>query len=701
MKFLQAGALAVAVSARSAQATNPIQKVLSLLSDLQAKIVKEGEQAQKEYQEYAEWCEDRSRNVAFEIKTGKGEVAELQAAIEGATADSSAMTAKIDELGSSLSTNDADLKAATGIRNQESSDFQAEEKDLEDTISTLERAVGILEREMRKGGASALQLQGAGNLAKALTVMVDASMLNTQDASKLSALVQAESKATEDEDSDSDDATIGAPAAASYKGHSNDIVGVLEDLLEKAQGQLEASRKKESNAHHNFAMLKQSLEDEVKNGEKDMAATKKNLAATQEAQAVATGDLDVTSKALAEDEKTHSTLHQDCMTKSQDFEAATKSRGEELKALAEAKSVIGENTGGAESVAYGSSSFLQLGSSGDSALQTSSGLRSGTDLANFEVVRLVRDLARKHHDTQLTQLAQRMAAAVRFSGTAGQGPFDKVKGLITDMIDRLLKDGETDASHKAYCDKEMSETATKKEDKTALIEKLSVKIDSMTAKSAQLKEEVAELHKALAELAASQAETSKIRVEEKSIFTRNKADSEQGLNAIKSALKTLREYYAAGDDKAHESADGAANGVIGLLEVVESDLSKGLAEMSVAENTAQSNYDRETQENKIERATKEQDVKYKVKESKSLDKTVSEANSDRQGAQAELDAILEYMTKLTPTCVAKPETYEERAGRRTAEIEGLKEALKVLEGESALIQRAKGHRRFRGVAQHF
>merc|ERR1719277_1824795 len=104
-------------------------------------------------------------------------------------------------------------------------------------------------------------------------------------------------------------------------------------------------------------MLKQSLTDEVEFAEKDMGKAKKSLAESQEKKAAAEGDLDVTSKDLAEDIKTKSTLHQDCMNAAEEFELATKSRGEELKALATAKKVIKEATGGAAEQSYG---FSQL-----------------------------------------------------------------------------------------------------------------------------------------------------------------------------------------------------------------------------------------------------------------------------------------------------------------------------------------------------
>jgi len=301
----------------------------------------------------------------------------------------------------------------------------------------------------------------------------------------------------------------------------------------------------------------------------------------------------------------------------------------------------------------------------------------------------VRDLGRKQHSQALTQLAVRMATAA-----SGADPFAKVKGLIMDMLDKLQADAQSEATHKAYCDEQLGETLTKKEEKEALIDKLTTKVDSAEARSAQLKDEVASLQKALAELAKSQLEMNKIRSDEKSTFETNKVDSEQGLEGIKVALKILRDYYAK-DDAAHDAAEGSATGIIGMLEVVESDLSKGLAEMSVAEGVAADEYKRQTQANEISKTTKTQDVTYKTKEATHLDQTLAETKSDRSGAQAELDATLEYNSKLIAMCTNKVDTYEERTGRREAELAGLKEALATLEGESAFMQKGSILRRLR------
>merc|ERR1711920_73392 len=109
-----------------------------------------------------------------------------------------------------------------------------------------------------------------------------------------------------------------------------------------------------------------------------------------------------------------------------------------------------------------------------------------------------------------------------------------------------------------------------------------------------------------------------------------------GLGGIKAALKILNDYYAQ-DETAHEAAEGSAGGIISLLEVVEADFSKNLAQITSDEDAASAEHDQVSKENEIEKTTKEQDVKYKVKESKDLDKFSAELSADRSGVQAELD----------------------------------------------------------------
>jgi len=660
----------LAFSGVVANEVNPIEKVVQMMADLEQKILGEGNECQKVYDEFAEWCEDRSKDLGFEIKTGKAEVADLSATIQDETAKSDAATSKIDDLAGDIASDEADLKAATKIREKEAADFAAEEKELSTVIDMLQRAIAILEKEMA-GGASMMQLKSASNLEQALEVMVRASAISQADSTKLTAMVQMQS-----DDSDSD---MGAPDAAVYESKSGGIVDTLNGLLEKAEGQLDSATKAETSNKNKFDMLKQSLLDEIKFATKDMDETKKSLAEAGEIKAAAEGDLAVTQKALSEDIAALGDLHQDCMTKAQDFEAETTSRGEELKALAMAKKAVKDSTGGASEQTY---SFVQL--------------RSATDLKNFEVVRMIKDLARKQNAPALAQLASRMSSAIRLNH--GADVFAKIKAMISDMVEKLEKEQAEAAELKQWCDKELAETTAKKEDSTATFEKLSTKIDSKTSQSKKLKEEVATLQKELAELARSQAEMDKIRAEEKEIYEKNKPELEAGLKGIKLALKILNDYYAKAD-KSHGSSDGAGSGIIGMLEVIESDFTKGLTEMVAAEQMAAAGYEKETKENAIEKTTKNQDVKYKTKEAASLDKAVAELSTDLEGVQAELEAVNEYLASLEKKCTYKVESYAERKSRREAEITGLKEALEILESETALMQTAS-HHALRGVRKH-
>jgi hypothetical protein len=109
-------ALAVAsLPVASASDMSPIEKIIEMLADLETKIIGEGTDAQKAYDEYSEFCEDRSMELGFEIKTGNADVAELKATIEEETSASVALETKIEELSTDIKTDEADLDAATKV----------------------------------------------------------------------------------------------------------------------------------------------------------------------------------------------------------------------------------------------------------------------------------------------------------------------------------------------------------------------------------------------------------------------------------------------------------------------------------------------------------------------------------------------------------------------------------------------------------
>merc|ERR1719248_240071 len=441
------------------------------------------------------------------------------------------------------------------------------------------------------------------------------------------------------------------------------------ELAEAKKAKAADAQKAEANAQFDFDMLKQKLEDAMAYGDKELAEAKKAKAAAEEAKGVAEGELATFEKNLADDEKHLEDLHHEC--KATEFEESQHSRGEELGALQKAKEILEEKTGGAADRTY---SFIQLS------------VQSKTKTRNEEVkdriFTLIQSLAKQDDSKALMLLSQRIQSAAMM----GADPFAKVKGMIQEMIEKLVEEAQKEASHKAFCDKEMSETKAKRDDKQTELDDLNTKIDKATSKIAKLKEEIATLQSELAEIAAAQKKADEMRAEEAAAWKEAKADFEAGVEGVGMALQVLRDYYAEKEEAfvqtTHDKATGAASGIIGMLEVVESDFSKNLAEGSAAEAMAIEAYEKLTQDNKIATTEKSTAVKYKTKDQKETEAALVGLKEDREGTQKELDAILEYWDKLQPMCVAKPESYAERKKRREAEIAGLKEALRILEEES-------------------
>merc|ERR1719261_1763881 len=590
-------------------------------------------------------CHDDSMDLQFSIETGKKDVERAKATIADEEAKIGGAEAKIEELSTTIATGEKDLASATEIREKENADFVKLEKELMEAVSMLERAYGIIEREMAKTGfiQSKASKESMDKVMDALEAVIVSAGVNAADKAKVQALLQATQGSS---DSDLEFQPAGAPDPAADKSKSGGILSVLEDMLEKAKAELAAAQKAEMNSAFDFKMLKQKLEDAVAFGEKTLAETKKAKAAAEEAKAVAEGELETASKNLADDETHLKDLQQECMTSAEEDTESKTARAEELEALATAKKILEEKTGAASDRAY---SFIQIG--------TVSKAGTKTKEVKQHVVDLLQSLAQKNNDKQLSFLAQRIQSAAML----GEDPFASIKGLISEMIEKLEADAAKEAAHKAFCDKEMSETKAKKEDKETEPDDLSTKIDKATAKIAKLTEEIATLQEELAAIAKAQAEADEIRQEQAAAWAAAKADYEQGLEGVGMALQVLRDYYAEKDEafiqgnnaaflqgkmglgeSKHSKATGASTGIIDMLEVVESDFSKLLSEGNAAEAMAVEEYEKLTQDNEIATTEKETAVKYKTKDSKETEAMLAGLKEDKEVASKEYSAIMDY-----------------------------------------------------------
>ena len=144
---------------------------------------------------------------------------------------------------------------------------------------------------------------------------------------------------------------------------------------------------------------------------------KSTKAEAAETRATAEGDLVVTVKALAEAEAALATAQTTRMQVAAGHDATVKARAEELEATTTAKNILGGTPAGAVEQSYSS---LELASG--------SKMASRADLANAEVVDIIKRLARLHHSAALAQLTSKITAVRRFGAASCEDPFRQGQG---------------------------------------------------------------------------------------------------------------------------------------------------------------------------------------------------------------------------------------------------------------------------------
>merc|ERR1719324_206679 len=93
-------------------------------------------------------------------------------------------------------------------------------------------------------------------------------------------------------------------------------------------------------------------------------------------------------------------------------------------------------------------------------------------------------------------------------------PFVKIKKLIQELIEKLLQEAADEASHKGWCDKEISKSTESRDAKAAVIRQLNEELAENEAKRDAIEEEIAKLDAAISELEATLATATKERADE-------------------------------------------------------------------------------------------------------------------------------------------------------------------------------------------
>merc|ERR1719515_210421 len=535
--------------------------------------------------------------------------------------------------------------------------FTKVESELVETVEELSGAQKPIKKSMafiqaRGGKISSQDREMLNAVVEGLGQIVQASFVTQSQKDHIAALLQSRADAEED---------------AEFGSHTMSVDAIMETLGEmedKAEDSLTEARKKETEGQSSHALLKQGLENEISNTKKEMSESTQKSAASSQELAQAEKDLAVEKKGLSEDTTYLRELKRDCQTRASEFEVEAKDNQAELTALGKAKAILQKKF---------AASFVQMGTKVTVKARDDA---DGADEAKARALRSIEQLGRRLHSTALVALAYR----------AAEDPFGKIRGMIEDMIAKLLQEAAEEATQKAFCDKEIGESSASKDDKQGKLEKVNARLEKAESSMATLTEDSSKLSKEVAENDKAMADATAVRQTEKATFMAVEKDLSESQEACAAAIEVLREYYEGASllqvkagSKEVANAEGDGSGILGMLEVAESDFATGLAEARTVEQQSASEYDKMMQDGKMLKTTKEMEIKGKQSEVKSLATTITDLGSDKEGLTGELDAILAYLDKLKPQCETKVPSYEERKAAREQEIEGLKNALEILE----------------------
>lgn len=659
----------------AASAVTPTQKVVQLLEDMHAKGKKEKHAEEVQFATYSQWCSDEKSRTARNIEEAAEQIELLNAGIYSHKTEAQKLQRQIESDDQDIAKFNADIKTATTVRKVENEDFLNTNTDYSGSIDALGRAIMVLKNQRHdRPGAVAAFLEVKNLMPSRSKKIVDAFL-------------------AEDGENDAENLSVEAPAPNAYEFQSQKIIDMLVKLKDKFKDERLKIQKEEASAKHAYAMLVQDLNSSITDSTNLRDERKVRRADHLKNKGVKTGELKDTTATKKDDEAYLAETTATCNLKKSDFENRQELRADELVALERAIEVLSS-----EAVAGNAAKHLpKLAQTGTSLLGLRRSLQlepqgDAEDTRSLRVADFLRNASERLHSPTLSNLAMKVQ----------DDPFIKIRSMINKLIDRLLTEANEEAEKKGWCDKELMANELTRKEKTSRVEQLDARSQELTANIAQLSDQIAELSKQVADLSAAMSEASKLREKEKEENTLTIKDATEAQTAVARATAILKDFYAKAStaasliqskqtpapaifDSPYQGQQAANGGVLGMLEVIQSDFARLETETTSAENQAQAEHDKYIQESTVDKAQKTKDIDHKTAKKSSNQAELTSTEADLEGTKKELDSALNYYDKLKPTCVDAGVTYEERVKRREEEIQSLKEALAILNGDEVTV----------------
>jgi len=648
----------------------PVSKVITLLKDMLKQLEKEAEEDEEIYDKMACWCETNDKEKTKSIAEAESRIEDLTTKIEELTAESARLNTEIKNLEKEVARNQEALAQATALREKQLAEFNAEEKDLLESISALKAAITVLAKHH---GGSLLQVPRSHILGVAATLQFQMS----KHASLLEGvLTPRERKAAASFVQSPEDYFDAAPTfKQSYAPQSGEIFGILRQMRETFESNLSASQKEEMANQKAYEELKAAKEEQIAAGQAQIDSKTQELATTDQKNAQAKVDVEDTKASLAADEQFLMMLKEKCQMTDKEWEERQKTRQLEMQAVSKALAVLSGDDAHDLFTRTFNPALIQ------SASSTSSDRRK-------RAAEVLSRVAQKFGNPRLSTLAYQVKLDA----------FTRVKKAIDDMVAQLLKEKEDEIKHKDFCVDEFNSNQLQTEKKNREKQDLIAKIANLEATIEELAQAIKTLKSEIAEMQVQLKRAGEDRELQNKEFQTTVADQRETQKLLTAALGVLNDFYAKKSPAASlaqqkEPAgpppppgfeayknNAASGGVLSLIQQIISDAKAMEAETIRAEEDAQKAYEDFVKETNNSIEAKSRDIVNKSETKAKAETDLVEAKEAKDGVLLELEQLSNYNAQLHQSCDFVQNNFELRQTARDEEIEALRQAKAILSG---------------------
>jgi len=644
----------------------PVSKVITLLKDMLKQLEKEAEEDEEIYDKLACWCETNDKEKTKSIAEAESRIEQLTTKIEELTANSARLGTEIKNLEKEVARDQEALAQATALREKQLAEFNAEEKDLLESISALKAAVTVLSKH---NGGSLLQVPRTHILGVAATLQFQ---LSKHSSLLEGVLTPKERRMAASFIQSPEDYFDAAPTfKQSYAPQSGEIFGILRQMKETFESNLSASQKEEMANQKAYEDLKAAKEEQIAAGQAQIDAKTDELATTDENNAQAKVDLEDTKASLSADEQFLMMLKEKCQMTDKEWEERQKTRQLEMEAVSKALAVLSGDDAHDLFTRTFNPALIQTAASSDRRKAAAA---------------LISQVAKKFNNPRLSTLAYQVKLDA----------FTRVKKAIDDMIAQLLKEKEDEIKHKDFCVDEFNTNQLQTEKKEREKKDLLAKIATLETTIEELAKAIETLKAEIAEMQVQLKRAGEDREKQNKEFQMTVADQRETQKLLTAALGVLKDFYGKGGSALIQKQEpagpppppgfeayknnAASGGVMQLIQQIISDAKAMEAETIRAEEDAQKAYEDFVKETNNSIEAKSRDIVNKSEEKAKAETDLVRAKQDKDAVLLELEQLSNYNAELHQSCDFVLKNFDLRQTARDEEVEALRQAKAILSG---------------------